>query len=174
MYIYIFIYICWANVLYSISLASWILGDFATKAPIPRRNQTGNTYSLCWYQYSYYYSLYYDKCRYYDSHSIFLALKTKVSVPQGDISFNANGDRLASYELLVQEPVTDCQGFRFRVWCLLFDYRGSRLRDLESEGTGVSRSCLEGQGDLVSRLITPITHIVTLVIPSINQLTKSP
>ena len=32
---------------------------------------------------------------------------------------------------------------------------------------------LEGQGDLVSRLITPITHIVTLVIPIINLLTKS-
>ena len=36
------------------------------------------------------------------------------------------------------------------------------------------RSYLEGQGDLVSRLITPITHIVTLVIPIINLLTKSP
>ena len=34
--------------------------------------------------------------------------------------------------------------------------------------------CLEGQGDLVSRLITPITHIITLVIPITNQLTKSP
>ena len=33
---------------------------------------------------------------------------------------------------------------------------------------------LEGQGDLVSRLITPITHIVTLVIPIIDPLTKSP
>ena len=33
---------------------------------------------------------------------------------------------------------------------------------------------LEGQGDLVSRLITPITHIVTLIIPIINLLTKSP
>ena len=32
----------------------------------------------------------------------------------------------------------------------------------------------EGQGDLVSRLITPITHIITLVIPITNQLTKSP
>ena len=33
---------------------------------------------------------------------------------------------------------------------------------------------LEGQGDLVSRLVTPITHIVTPVIPIINLLTKSP
>ena len=33
---------------------------------------------------------------------------------------------------------------------------------------------LEGQGDLVSRLINPITHRVTLVIPIINLLTKSP
>ena len=35
-------------------------------------------------------------------------------------------------------------------------------------------SCLEGQGDLVSRLITPITHIVALIIPIINLVTKSP
>ena len=34
-------------------------------------------------------------------------------------------------------------------------------------------SYLEGQGDLVSRLITPITHIVTRVIPVINLLAKS-
>ena len=33
---------------------------------------------------------------------------------------------------------------------------------------------LKGQGDLVSRLITPITHIVTLLIPVINLLPKSP
>ena len=36
------------------------------------------------------------------------------------------------------------------------------------------RRCLEGQGDLVSRLVTPITHIVTLNIPIINLLIKSP
>ena len=36
------------------------------------------------------------------------------------------------------------------------------------------RAYLEGQGDLVSRLITPITQIVTLVITVINPLTKSP
>ena len=33
---------------------------------------------------------------------------------------------------------------------------------------------LEGQGDLVSRLITPITHVVTPFIPIINLLTRSP
>ena len=33
---------------------------------------------------------------------------------------------------------------------------------------------LEGQGDLVSRLVSPITQIVTLIIPIINLLTKSP
>ena len=33
---------------------------------------------------------------------------------------------------------------------------------------------LESQGDLVSRLITPINHIVTLVIPIIKPLPKSP
>ena len=33
---------------------------------------------------------------------------------------------------------------------------------------------LEGQGDLVSRLITPRTHIVTPFIPITNLLTKSP
>ena len=33
---------------------------------------------------------------------------------------------------------------------------------------------LEGKGDLVSRLITPMTHMITLLIPIINLLTKSP
>ena len=33
---------------------------------------------------------------------------------------------------------------------------------------------LEGQEDLASRLITSITHIVTLIIPLANLLTKSP
>ena len=33
---------------------------------------------------------------------------------------------------------------------------------------------LEGQGDVVSRLITFITHIVTLIIPITRLLTKSP
>ena len=33
---------------------------------------------------------------------------------------------------------------------------------------------LEGQEDLLSRLITPISHIVTLIIPIINLVTKSP
>ena len=36
------------------------------------------------------------------------------------------------------------------------------------------RAYLEGQGDLVSRVLTPITHIVTLVLPLILLLTKSP
>ena len=36
------------------------------------------------------------------------------------------------------------------------------------------KAYLEGQGDLVSRLVTPITHIITLVIPIINLLIKSP
>ena len=36
------------------------------------------------------------------------------------------------------------------------------------------RVYLEGHGDLVSRLITFITHIVTLNLPIINLLTKSP
>ena len=33
---------------------------------------------------------------------------------------------------------------------------------------------LDGQGDLVSRLVTPITHIVNLIIPIIHPLTNSP
>ena len=33
---------------------------------------------------------------------------------------------------------------------------------------------LEGQGNLVGRLITPITHKVTLAVPMINSLTKFP
>ena len=36
------------------------------------------------------------------------------------------------------------------------------------------RDYLEGQGDLVSRLMTPITHIVTLLILIISLLIKSP
>ena len=36
------------------------------------------------------------------------------------------------------------------------------------------RPYLDGQEDLVSRLITPTTHIVTLIIPIINLLAKSP
>ena len=33
---------------------------------------------------------------------------------------------------------------------------------------------LEGQGDLVGILITPITHIINLGIPVINLVTESP
>ena len=42
-------------------------------------------------------------------------------------------------------------------------------------GYGVlyAKEYLEGQGDLVSRLITPISHIVTPIIPIINLVTKS-
>ena len=39
---------------------------------------------------------------------------------------------------------------------------------------GWRREHLEGQGDLVSRLITPIIHIVNPFIPIINLVTKSP
>ena len=39
---------------------------------------------------------------------------------------------------------------------------------------GACELYLEGQEDLVSRLVTPITHIVTLIIPIINVVTKSP
>ena len=38
----------------------------------------------------------------------------------------------------------------------------------------VVQGYLEGQGDLVSRLLTPLTHIVTQLTPIINLLTKSP
>ena len=44
----------------------------------------------------------------------------------------------------------------------------------QKDKNGLSTSYLEGQGDLVSRIITPITHIVTPIIPIINLLTKSP
>ena len=33
---------------------------------------------------------------------------------------------------------------------------------------------MESQGHLVSRIITPISHIVTPIIPAINLLSKSP
>ena len=44
----------------------------------------------------------------------------------------------------------------------------------EASGRCVEESYLEGQGDLVSMLIAPITHTVTLVILIISLLTKSP
>ena len=43
----------------------------------------------------------------------------------------------------------------------------------DPSGYSSDRDYLEGQGDLVGRLITPINHIVTLIIPIINLLTKS-
>ena len=49
-------------------------------------------------------------------------------------------------------------------------FLGKALQYTTRKGT----TYLEGQGDLASRLISPITHIVTLLIPIINLLTKSP
>ena len=53
------------------------------------------------------------------------------------------------------------------------DVAGKDTRSLD-EGFRLWGVYLEGQGDLVSRLIAPITHIVTLLIPIITLLTKSP
>ena len=44
----------------------------------------------------------------------------------------------------------------------------------EASGRCVGESYLEGQGDLVSWLIAPITHTITRVILIISRLTKSP
>ena len=59
------------------------------------------------------------------------------------------------------------------MWGLGVEFRGLECRVVQGVGLGC-RVYLEGQGDLVSRLITPVTHIVTLIIPIINLLTKSP
>ena len=57
----------------------------------------------------------------------------------------------------------------------LFRVHGLRgFGALEGSIGEVKEDCLEGRRDLVSRLITPITHIVTLIIPISNLLTKSP
>ena len=56
-------------------------------------------------------------------------------------------------------------GFRVRLRFLRSISRGR----IGSEGIA-DAACLEGRGDLVSRLRTPITYIVTLL----NLLTKSP
>ena len=45
---------------------------------------------------------------------------------------------------------------------------------LDHKGPSIYPDYLEGQGDLVSRLKTPIAHIVALIIPIISLLTKSP
>ena len=45
---------------------------------------------------------------------------------------------------------------------------------LYSDSIGIILHYLEGQGDLVSRLVTPISHITTPIIPIISLLTKSP
>ena len=41
-------------------------------------------------------------------------------------------------------------------------------------GFPILGSYLEGRGDVVSRLTAHITHTVTLIIPIINLLTRSP
>ena len=73
------------------------------------------------------------------------------------------------------------QKFGFPTGTLLSLRTGSHAEP--PTGKGIQRrggkpyviSYLEGQGDLVCRLITPIrTHIATLSIPVINLLTKSP
>ena len=54
---------------------------------------------------------------------------------------------------------------------------GFRALGLGLRVWGYHKSYLEGQGDLVSRLITSITHIVTIrnpIIPIISLVTKSP
>ena len=71
------------------------------------------------------------------------------------------------------------RGLQFRVWrgkLLKINLQGLSLRvwDFGFGFVGPQTAYLEGQGDLVSRLITLITHIVALVIPNINLFTKSP
>ena len=58
--------------------------------------------------------------------------------------------------------ITTAKGF-FGVASILTNPRALQVQ--------AERGYLEGQGDLVSRLITPINHIVTLVITIINPLT---
>ena len=62
-------------------------------------------------------------------------------------------------------------------WLLRFPlHRQARtiFRGPYNKGYRILGSILGGSGDLVSRLITSITHIVTLNIPIINLFTKSP
>ena len=51
-----------------------------------------------------------------------------------------------------------------------------QVESVQAERVDVSdiAAFLEGQGDLKSRLITPLTHIVTLIIHIIHLLTVSP
>ena len=51
---------------------------------------------------------------------------------------------------------------------------GFRVSGLSSAPALSAKPYFEGQGDLVSSLISLISHIVTLNIPIINLLTKSP
>ena len=70
---------------------------------------------------------------------------------------------------------------------LRFEFQGKERRNItkpwrnrvptastSDPGPGSFAGYLEGHGDLVSKLVTPITHIATLVIPLTNLLTKSP
>ena len=65
-------------------------------------------------------------------------------------------------------------GFRalvgFRVQCVGFWWLGVQGQGLQNR----KKSYSEAQGDSVSSLVTPITHIGTLNIPIVNLLTKSP
>ena len=70
-----------------------------------------------------------------------------------------------------------CCGFRvgaLRAQEKTHDPKGQTVRNTTRSRSSPAhcRHYLEGQGDLVSRLITPRTHIVTLFIPIINLLTK--
>ena len=97
--------------------------------------------------------------------------------------------RLSSYYGTITGVGGGLVYLRFRVQVLRLKAQGpessrtrqtcaSRARDLggslKAPCCGLTGWSLEGQGDLVSRLITPITHIVSPFIPIINLLTKSP
>ena len=69
------------------------------------------------------------------------------------------------------------QGLGFGAWvsrCMFYKLQGSNPYRAFWGSMLVCGVYLEGQGDLVSRLITSITHIVTPIIPIINLVTKSP
>ena len=59
----------------------------------------------------------------------------------------------------------------------VFVYPKKNTKDLIVVGSSLMGSLepyLEGQGDLVRRLITPITHLVPLVMLLVNRFTTSP
>ena len=69
------------------------------------------------------------------------------------------------------------KGSGFSVWGLLGEKRCTATCSVVTSThhePAARPSHLEGQGDLVSRLITPITHIVTLVIVILDLFIKSP